>query len=312
MEFGFYYLILYFQTLGTVWRTSAANNCILKAAVDVLLAGKHDLRVLHIAGISNTITDSLSCGDLAHVLKLALHLSLHMYIRSLLPSILKPPQDALGAFFCWCQGKICSGSLTHLTRSYMGATKHCYTPLTNPHNVLMHLHSIYGSLSLNSITFLFNQLLTIYSTLLSICATISIHAPSNATSLALFTNLNQTSLKSDPSATQEQFIMSYEDANAYGASPFSGRSHWQFLTWKLSLSTFLSPPTCHIMTFFSVPWLRQGFLASFDLVRWHSLMTINFKTSDIFHVADLSYIGQARSIPNKIHLVLVPGTILSQ
>ena len=35
-------------------------NCILKAAVDLLLEGKHQLRVLHIAGKDNSVADALS------------------------------------------------------------------------------------------------------------------------------------------------------------------------------------------------------------------------------------------------------------
>ena len=45
-------------------------NCILKAAVDLLLEGRHQLRVLHITGEDNAVADALSRGDYMRTLSL--------------------------------------------------------------------------------------------------------------------------------------------------------------------------------------------------------------------------------------------------
>ena len=46
-------------------------NHILKSAVDILVDGSHDLRVLHIAGVDNGVADALSCFDFARAEELS-------------------------------------------------------------------------------------------------------------------------------------------------------------------------------------------------------------------------------------------------
>ena len=77
-------------------------NCILKAAVDILLKGKHQLRVLHIAGQSNTVADALSRGEFMHALDLQPTLTIQSFKPYQIvehhqsPPMLKPPRRTLG------------------------------------------------------------------------------------------------------------------------------------------------------------------------------------------------------------------------
>jgi hypothetical protein len=77
-------------------------NCILKAAVDILLDGKHQLRVLHISGEKNNVADALSRGEFMHALDLQPGLTIQSFEPYLLverrqaPPILKPPRLTLG------------------------------------------------------------------------------------------------------------------------------------------------------------------------------------------------------------------------
>ncbi|KAJ3488344.1 hypothetical protein NLJ89_g11627 [Agrocybe chaxingu] len=72
-------------------------NCIIKAAVDILSNGDHDLRVLHIPGEQNQVADALSHCRFLHALHLVPQLSISMfqpYIRIARlnqPCILQPP-----------------------------------------------------------------------------------------------------------------------------------------------------------------------------------------------------------------------------
>ena len=77
-------------------------NCILKAAVDILLEGKHQLRVLHITGENNTVADALSRGDYMHALNLQPALTIRSFEpyqvidRRQSPPLLQPPRHMLG------------------------------------------------------------------------------------------------------------------------------------------------------------------------------------------------------------------------
>lgn len=76
-------------------------NCILKAAVDIL-HGKHQLRVLHIAGEKNSVADALSRGEFMRALALQPGLTIQSFEpyriveRRQAPPILKPPRLMLG------------------------------------------------------------------------------------------------------------------------------------------------------------------------------------------------------------------------
>src|SRR5271168_5505344 len=78
-------------------------NCILKAAVDILLVTKFSLRVLHIAGEENDVADALSCGDFMRPLRLQPHLSIKAFESSIRVDrrqstpYLQPPRPLLGA-----------------------------------------------------------------------------------------------------------------------------------------------------------------------------------------------------------------------
>jgi hypothetical protein len=81
-------------------------NCILKAAVDILLEGKHQLRVLHIAGERNGVADALSRGEFMRAIDLQPSLTIRTFAPYILverrqsPPILKPPRQTLGQTFC--------------------------------------------------------------------------------------------------------------------------------------------------------------------------------------------------------------------
>jgi len=58
-------IVIYMDNFPTVSMFSSLRalpdyNCILRAAVDILLEGKHELRVIHISGESNSVADALS------------------------------------------------------------------------------------------------------------------------------------------------------------------------------------------------------------------------------------------------------------
>ena len=54
-------------------------NCILKAAVDILLEGKHQLRVLHIPGEKNEVADVLSRANFMRALDLQPSLTIQTF-----------------------------------------------------------------------------------------------------------------------------------------------------------------------------------------------------------------------------------------
>jgi len=54
-------------------------NVILREAVDLLVAGSHDLHVLHVPGINNSVANALSWADFDHALTLEPSLSIHQF-----------------------------------------------------------------------------------------------------------------------------------------------------------------------------------------------------------------------------------------
>jgi len=81
-------------------------NCIIKTAIDILLEGSHDLRVLHIAGDDNGVADALSRSQFMHALSLQPGLKIQSFQpylrfeRRQLPPLLQPPRVTLGADLC--------------------------------------------------------------------------------------------------------------------------------------------------------------------------------------------------------------------
>jgi hypothetical protein len=77
-------------------------NCILKAAVDILIGSDFSLRVLHIAGLNNDVADALSRADLMRALRIHPRLlirNFEPYVRvdhHQSPPSLEPPRGTLG------------------------------------------------------------------------------------------------------------------------------------------------------------------------------------------------------------------------
>jgi hypothetical protein len=81
-----------------------AYNILLREAVDLLMAGRHDLRVLHVPGEDNAIADALSRAEFTRALRLRPQLRGHIHLFSpyhrVLDNsvyVLRPPREALGA-----------------------------------------------------------------------------------------------------------------------------------------------------------------------------------------------------------------------
>ena len=101
-------ILIYSDNFSTVamfnsLRALPEYNCILKAAVNILLATKFQLRVLHIAGESNDVADALSRGDFMRALHHQPNLTIrafdpyHRVDRRQAPPYLRPPRVTLGA-----------------------------------------------------------------------------------------------------------------------------------------------------------------------------------------------------------------------
>jgi hypothetical protein len=77
-------------------------NCILKAAINILLRSQLNLRVLHIAGEVNEVADALSRGEFMRALQLHPGLSIRTFQpylrinRHQSPPLLQPPRQPLG------------------------------------------------------------------------------------------------------------------------------------------------------------------------------------------------------------------------
>ena len=100
-------LIIYTNNFSTVamfnsLRALPEYNCILKAAVDILVATKFNLRVLHIAGENNDVADALSRGDFMRALRVQPCLTVKAFEpfnrvdRRQSTPILQPPRQPLG------------------------------------------------------------------------------------------------------------------------------------------------------------------------------------------------------------------------
>jgi hypothetical protein len=81
-------------------------NCILKAAVNILIETDFSLRVLHIAGLNNDVADALSRADLMRALRVNPRLiirNFEPYLRvdhHQSPPTLQPPRRTLGVAHC--------------------------------------------------------------------------------------------------------------------------------------------------------------------------------------------------------------------
>ena len=100
-------IVIYTDNFTTVamfnsLRALPEYNGILKAAVDFLLEGKHQLRVLHIAGEDITVADALSQGDYMRALSLQPSLTIcsfepfQVVDHRQSPPTLQPPRHMLG------------------------------------------------------------------------------------------------------------------------------------------------------------------------------------------------------------------------
>ena len=87
----------------STFRALPEYNCILRAAVDLILEAKFDLRVVHISGDQNDVADALSRGDFMRALQSHPNLSIHSFEpyqrvdRHQSPPLLRPPRNMLGA-----------------------------------------------------------------------------------------------------------------------------------------------------------------------------------------------------------------------
>ena len=100
--------IIYTDNLNTVDLFSSLSalpsyNILLREAVNLLLNGSHDLRVLHVPGVDNSIADALSRGDFDRALQFKPNLSIHQFqpyhrIKRGEVFSLQPPQKPMGAF----------------------------------------------------------------------------------------------------------------------------------------------------------------------------------------------------------------------
>lgn len=87
----------------STFRALPEYNCILRAAVDLILEAKFDLRVVHVSGDQNDVADALSRGDFMRALQSHPNLSIHSFEpyqrvdRHQSPPLLRPPRNMLGA-----------------------------------------------------------------------------------------------------------------------------------------------------------------------------------------------------------------------
>jgi hypothetical protein len=99
--------VIYTDNLNTVNLFSSLSalpsyNVLLREAVNLLVDGSHDLRVLHVPGVNNCVADALSRADFDHTLALDPDLTIHRfepYCRLKRGEVfsLQPPQEQMGA-----------------------------------------------------------------------------------------------------------------------------------------------------------------------------------------------------------------------
>jgi len=100
-------IVIYTNNFTTVsmfnsLRVLPEYNCIIKAAIDILLEGNHNLRVLHISGDNNAVANVLSRSQFMRALVLQPEIRIcafQPYVRvdrRQLPPMLQPPRETLG------------------------------------------------------------------------------------------------------------------------------------------------------------------------------------------------------------------------
>jgi hypothetical protein len=99
--------VIYTDSLNTVNIFSSLSalpsyNVLLRKAVDLLVDGNHDLRVLHVPGEENGVADALSRADFDRALRLEPNLTIHQFepyrrVKSEGVYSLQPPRQTLGA-----------------------------------------------------------------------------------------------------------------------------------------------------------------------------------------------------------------------
>ena len=104
-------ILIYTNNFSTVamfnsFKSLPEYNCILKAAVNILVSSAFRLRVLHIAGDENDVADALSRSEFMRALRLHPGLTIRAFEpsrridRHQLPPTLQPPQQMLGVAVC--------------------------------------------------------------------------------------------------------------------------------------------------------------------------------------------------------------------
>ena len=112
MEKGKGCFVVFTDNMNTVdifnsFRALPPYNHLLKAAVDTLNHGDHDMRILHIAGTENTVANALSCADFYRAMALSPNLKISTFEPwSWSPDsngtvIFQPPRGTLGADKLW-------------------------------------------------------------------------------------------------------------------------------------------------------------------------------------------------------------------
>ena len=100
--------LIYTDNLNTVDMFSSLSalpsyNVLLRAAVDLLTDGPHDLCVLHVLGVNNSVADALSRADFNCALTLEPQLTIHRFepyhrVKRGEVFSLQPPRDQMGAY----------------------------------------------------------------------------------------------------------------------------------------------------------------------------------------------------------------------
>ena len=101
-------ILIYTDNFSTVamfnsFKSLPEYNCILKAAVNILISADFRLRVLHIPGEDNVVADALSRSEFMRALRVHPGLTIrafepsHRVDRHQLPPTLQPPRQTLGA-----------------------------------------------------------------------------------------------------------------------------------------------------------------------------------------------------------------------
>jgi len=99
------WFVIYMDNYNTVsmfntLRAMPKYNHLVKAAVDILVEGDHQLRVFHVPGVQNKVADALSCLEFSKVLDLVPNLKIFAFIPHTWLSekahTFKPSRETLG------------------------------------------------------------------------------------------------------------------------------------------------------------------------------------------------------------------------